>query len=65
MLSVIDELLGSVGGYAGFTRLNRLTVGVFAAPTGAARLSLTSETILEITRAPLGGENNPANYRAR
>lgn len=55
-LSVIDQLLVSVGAWLVPTRLGTWTIGRLVAPTGTAAATFTSDQIYKLTKRPTGDD---------
>ena len=62
---VVQDLMEGIGGWSGFTRLNKLQLGVFREPTGSAVRDYDSIDILEISRERLPGNLYPPPWRQR
>jgi hypothetical protein len=52
ILSVLDELTASIGGFYGFDRSGKFAVGRLEAPTGMADAAYDDTEVLELTRLP-------------
>ena len=62
---VVGNLMGSVGGWGGFTRLGQFEIRLFTAPTSVASQRYEKQDILEISRERLPDSIDPPPHRFR